>query len=360
MKVSKGQFDRITATKPPAHCIHTNEPVPEHVELLTDPMAYLGDKPPADFVSNDDMDTVIKRQMFDFRTLTLTEYLPKTDAYRFLHENEANESGETMVTYMEDHRKWAFYLKQVDKVEETIAIKTIDDWFYAAYRTVDSYIVIKHHCFENEPSLKPDYMVVLPFSEYGGAYELRFLFNAHVVFVVDKCPIGYGNEGALAHFRYLNMETGTATEICSFVSPVKKITDLWLQGPFLYIWEGEETRRTSIVDTLEGWSQRAVEVLDCRFYRTCLRGYTIYQRNTVVDINKRIAYEIPYDGEGVAIGLIDGEVHWWTFPDMEKKARVLTYTQVPHVEEDEEDDMNYDEGSQTEGAELGSGIRANW
>lgn len=310
MQKNRGKLFTINETAADSCFIHKDEPVPDNAELLLDPLLPLG------------------YNTLDFRALTLHSSNPPHipiggDVNGFLDAmGQLDEAGNTIVTHFDGPRIWGYALENEELIEETLRKATIDEWFYACYRTDESYIVTKHRVLETDISSKPDYMVILPTSDYGEEYEIDVVFSSHFIFVVDKPLEGIDDENMHSYFRLLDMETGSLTTLGHSVSLMSNtIEDLWLEGPFLYLWlsgESEELAHTRVLDTMKGWQYRIVENLDTSGYRTCFRGYTTYDRRVVLDYKNLVAYRSPYEGECVTVGLLDGEIHWWTFPQAEK------------------------------------------
>lgn len=293
--------------------IHKDEPIPEEAELLLDPVMFL------------------VNYTFNFRTLAsqLPPEIPLGgDMLAFLNASgQLDASGNMIVTYFEHQRFWLYSLPDHEFIEDRPDSTTIDEWLYQCYSTEESYIVTKHRALQvgRERSTKPDYMVVLPRESKYEGYGIEVFFCSHQVFVVDYPTDDIDDEYMDSFFRLLDMETGSLTSLDTSSGEgfcmLDDIEDLWLEGPFMHVWSRRfsGTQSTYVYDILDGWTKFIYEQHDKpRHTRTCWKGYITYDRRVTVDYKNLVEYECPYEGDFVTVGLLDGELHWWTFPQAEE------------------------------------------
>lgn len=58
------------------------------------------------------------------------------------------------------------------------------------------------------------------------------------------------------------------------------------------------------------------------YYRgNCIKGYIPYSDHKVVDLKNRRVCEVSYQGKCLAVGLLNGELHWWTFPKADRRVK---------------------------------------
>ncbi|KAG5356354.1 hypothetical protein CJU89_6082 [Yarrowia sp. B02] len=306
MKETDDQGDVLTFKEASANRIHTNVPVPKDALLLTEWLLPLG------------------INMIDLRKSVLisgmSDVLPTDTINRFKEMyGERDDQGRIIVTHVTNRKVWGFALEQGDEIEETVTKMTHGDWFHALYRTDESYLVVKHKCCENDDLTirdAPDYLITLPCSEYGEEYEIGVIFTPNQTFVVDHPLEGY--EGPPSYVRLLDITTGATTRVCEIPDfSDTMVVDLWLEGPSLYIWSAIDDDEIIILDTLGGWKRRLTltNTDDISFYDECnVRGFTYRGGSVAVDFKKGAAYKVPYEGRCITAGLVDNELHWWTFP----------------------------------------------
>lgn len=212
-------------------------------------------------------------------------------------------SGGTIFTFNSSLRTWKFFLNQlVVSVEQKLPV---GDWMYVCLKTEDEYHVIKQYVSdENDPPKPPMYSITLSKADYE-SQEL----------VLGEKPFSITTQGETTRIGLLSYETGAITPVCAIPTPNSEISELWLDGPCLYMWLAAFGDDLTVIDTLEGKERVLTNTYDGKMsvYDLChVPGYT-FRDGSVIDVAKRVAYEKDDDGLMVA-GLVDGKtLYWWKY-----------------------------------------------
>lgn len=208
-------------------------------------------------------------------------------------------------------------------------------------------VVIKHHCTQGEISDEPDYVVCVPSLLEG--FEVRVLFTPEDVFIVHQ-PSEQTHRArpeTSASIFQLDMETGKQTFVQCCAEGTIPI-NLWQDGPSLYVWGYSpyappytNGRFLCEWDTLDSMAHQHIKLpkephIDMRdpdrrvgFDGICIKGYVLYSDHKVVDLRNRRVYEVPYEGKCLTVGLLDGELHWWMFPEADKRVKLIRHINEP-------------------------------
>lgn len=309
MTEHKGNECKLRLTEFPKENIHIDELVPQHVELIPDSRIKSGEN------------------LFDMYSGKLSAASPYLKEGRY---NKTDKGLALTETFRSHNQNWQYSVVLGDFHENPTTRKVHGDWLYVFYVTENCYFVVKHHCHEEREKQSigsPDYVVKVPLSEHGQyEYKIKAVFSSEHVFLLD-IPYDLGSKPR--YLRLLDMETGT---ISSFGRNSGLITtqcdwaDMWLEGSSLVVcYNTVDDLVFSEKDILDDWRHTTVfrNVDDDYNSSMSFKEYRIHFKDEgcdLLDLRKQHTYNLPYEGKLWAVGLVDGELHLWTFPKAEKLA----------------------------------------
>ncbi|KAG5366783.1 hypothetical protein CJU89_1225 [Yarrowia sp. B02] len=323
MRQKHDTFAPLEPTEIPKDRIHTNEPVPEEAVLLRDSMQ------------------TFDGFYLDFRASTMIAvpryaYPGGWNPMWRLAPNSGQTEDRVLVQHEQRRRIWSFYMDNMDEENAYRTKAAFDEWLYVVFQPADgSTIVVKHHCMDdNNPVIsdKPDYEVELePFVIDGIFYSPVAFPSADGVVVSYRPELDHITPipGLLDYLYLVDMETGHETFLTQ--KPVKMNScSLSLDGISLY---GKDAlvpdfhgNAFEIIAGTDHWQRMELpgkppidENYAYSMDEQFRKGYHSFDGKKVVDMANRKSYELPYEGKCAIFGLLNGELHWWTFPEAHKR-----------------------------------------
>ncbi|KAG5367158.1 hypothetical protein CJU89_1611 [Yarrowia sp. B02] len=336
------QTKTVVQVEIPAHCIHTNEPIPKEAVLLSERQLQVNHR---DF--SELKFPKIRPYYLDFESCTLhskprTVFPPGCHSIGTLRllNGTRDSRGHIIHTHCHQNRIWAF-ARPPDCANSGFYMKQFvhNEWLYMSQGQRDgSQTIIKHHCTEAEISDKPDYVVSVPPSDLEG-YVSRVTFTPEHIFVgyakvpeydEDMKPV---ESTQFAQFYLLDLDTGVLRGLCAIPLAICP-TDVWLDGPSFFGCNVDRLDSLIEVAALPSpWSipdslyyqpldlpedPNSSNILHSHFWTTCVQGFFTYGTYKIIDLRTRRLYYNNYKGKCITYGLLDGELHWWTFPEADK------------------------------------------
>lgn len=290
----------------PKENIHTDELVPQHVQLIQGSRIKDGE------------------DLFDVHSGKRFATLPDMNEG---HYNSSDKGLTLTETKRSNNRNWQYSVVLGDFFENPVKRSIIGDWLYVFYVTDNCYFVVKHHCHEEREKQSigpPDYVVKVPLSERGQhEFKIEAIFTSEHVFLLDT-PYDLGPQPT--HVRLLDMETGTISDFgrdSGLTTVQHRGVDMWLEGSSLIVcYSSVDDLVFTEKDIADDWRHTTVfrDVDEYDSYIS-MKGYRIHfttESRRLVDARKQLTYELPYDGRFWVAGILEDELHVWTFPKAEK------------------------------------------